>query len=87
MKDIFHQTNIIVMNNINKGAFVLDSIESQINNSGIPMRLAPGLTVKEYINDLYEEGVLEFNNIKKTFSLSNPSKENNYDLFKLPETM
>ena len=85
MKDIFQQTNVIVMNNINSGPFNLDSLESQIKSSGAPMRLAPGLTVKEHIYDLLDEGVLELNITSNTFSLNNSPEERNYEIFNLPD--
>ena len=59
MANIFEQTNNLVLSYTSRHSFRLDKLESDIRSRGLPMRIAPGYTVRNYINDLEDEGLLK----------------------------
>jgi len=56
MKDIYDASLKIISENISKGNFFLKDLEKEILKSGSLMRVAPGVTVKDYLDELVYEG-------------------------------
>lgn len=51
----FQRTNTIVLDYLAKESFKLKDLENEISTAHLPMRVAPGETVRAYLTDLVEE--------------------------------
>ena len=56
----FQQTNNVVLSYLNEPLIDLAELEREISLGNMPMRLSPGYTIRKYLDDLVEKGLLKF---------------------------
>lgn len=80
MKDIYDLTLGVISDYLKKDSFSVPELEDSIHNIGAPMRVAPAYTVKDYLFELQNDGIIKFrpslNQFHKVVRINN-----NYPIF------
>ena len=85
MPNTFKVTNKLVLSYLGQESFRLSELEEEIYSIGAPMRIAPAYTVREYLNDLQEDGFISFNYIQGTIHRAQNHRARTSQLSNIPE--
>ena len=72
----FQKTNDVVLSYLAQKSFRLSALEKEIQRKELPMRVAPGYTVRTYLSELVDEGFLAWNPLTQAYRQANQYEPN-----------